>query len=239
MRRTQRFGGRDKAKVASGIGFGNRRKRGYRRRRPLPLLVFVALLAVVAMVVWVRAITSRTDVDELLRCSPAAVVPAGTSFTTLGHGALDDTAPVPPDRVAVRVLNASQSRGQGAITTEALRELGFTQIGAPDNDPAYPDQEAKCHGQLRFGDDGMAAARTVSLIVPCVELVKDSRQDASVDLAIGASFGEVRPTQQARQALQQLQAWEAAHPGGGNEQSAGTPPAIDPNLLAAARDVSC
>lgn len=225
--------------MASGIGFGNRKKRGYRKRRPLPLLIFVAVLAVVAMVVWVRAITSRADIDQLLRCSPAAVVPPGTTYTTLGHGALDDIAPAPPDRVSMRVLNASQTRGQATITTEALRELGFTQIGEPDIDPAYPVQEAKCHGQLRFGDGGMSAARTVSIVVPCVELVKDTRTDASVDLAIGDSFGDVRPTAQARQVLQQLQAWSAAHPGGGNDQSAGSPPVIDKELLAAARNVSC
>jgi hypothetical protein len=231
--------GRERAKVASGIGFGNRKKRGYRKRRPLPLLIFVAVLAVVAMFVWVRAIMNRTDIDELLRCTPAPVAPAGTTLTPLGHGALDQTAPVPPDRVAVRVLNASNARGQATITTEALRELGFTKIGTPDIDPEYQDNEPKCRGQLRFGDEGMAAARTVSLVVPCVEFIKDSRQDASVDLSIGGSFGDVRPTNEARQALQQLQGWAATHPGDGNDQSAGTPPALDPNLLTAARNVSC
>ncbi|WP_236788337.1 envelope integrity protein Cei [Amycolatopsis sp. GM8] len=226
--------------MASGIGFGNRKKRGYRKRRPLPAIIFIAILCLAAMVVWVRAITNKTDIDTALRCTPAPAAVDGVTFTSLAHTALDDTAPIPPDKIAVRVLNASQARGQGAITTESLRELGFTQIAPPDNDKAYPAQDAKCHGQLRFGDNGRSAARTVSLVLPCVELVKDTRADASVDLAIGTAFGDVQPTQQARQILQQLQQWSTQHPGaGGNEQSAASAPAIDPALLTAARNVSC
>lgn len=225
--------------MASGIGFGNRKRRGYRKRRPLPALIFIAVLGLVAMVVWVKAITSNTDIDEALRCTPPPAPAEGMTFTSLTHTALDDTTPIPPGEVGVQVLNASQSRGQGAITTETLRALGFTQIAAPDNDPSYPDQEAKCHGQLRFGDNGRSAARTLSLVVPCVELIKDTRADASVDLSIGAGFGDVVPTQQARQILQQLQAWSEQHPDGGNEQSAASAPVIDPALLSAARNVSC
>lgn len=226
--------------MASGFGFGNRKKQGYRRRRPVPALIFIAVLGLVAMVIWVRAITSKSDIDAILRCDPAPTPTQGMTFTSLSHSALDDTAPVPPDKVAVKVLNASQTRGQAAITTESLRELGFNQIAAPENDPSYPTgQEAKCRGQLRFGDNGVSAARTISLVVPCVELVKDTRADASVDLSVGSSFGDVRPTQQARDVLQQLQTWSAQHPDGGNEQSAATSPVIDPALLSAARTVSC
>lgn len=225
--------------VASGIGFGNRRRRGYRKRRPLPAIIFIAVLGLVAMIVWVRAITTKADIDAVLRCEPPPAPVQGMTLTSLTHSALDDTTPTPPDKVTVQVLNASQARGQGAITTESLRALGFTQIAAPDNDPSYPNQDAKCHGQLRFGDNGQSAARTLSLVVPCVELVKDTRADASVDLSIGSAFGDIQPTQQARQILQQLQAWSAQHPDGGNEQSAATGPALDPALLSAARDVSC
>ncbi|HVV10064.1 envelope integrity protein Cei [Amycolatopsis sp.] len=226
--------------MASGIGFGNRRKRGYRKRRPLPALIVIAVLGLVAMAVWVRAISSRSDIDELLRCDPAPTPAQGMTYTSLSHSALDDTAPIPPEKIAVKVLNASQARGQASITTESLRELGFTQIGAPENDPAYPNGvEAKCHGQIRFGDNGVSAARTLSLVLPCVELVKDTRADASVDVSIGSGFGDVRPTQQARDVLQQLQAWSAQHPGDGNEQSAGSSAVIDPALLSAARNAAC
>ncbi|TNC27654.1 envelope integrity protein Cei [Amycolatopsis alkalitolerans] len=225
--------------MASGIGFGNRKKRGYRKRRPLPALVLIGILGLVAMVVWVRAVTTRTDINEVVRCTPAPAPVDGLTFTPLTYTALDDVAPIPPDKIAVQVLNASTSRGQATITTESLRELGFTQIGDPGNDPAYPAQDAGCQGQLRFGDNGRSAARTLSLVLPCVELVKDTRADASVDLSIGTAFGDVRPTQQGRQILQQLQQWSQQHPDGGNEQSAASGPVIDPALLSAARNVTC
>src|SRR5438270_2204209 len=106
--------------VASGIGDRNRKSRGYRRRRPLPALIFIGVLGLVAVVIWVRAITSKADLDAAIRCAPDPTPPPGTTYTSLSHTALDDTAPIPPGRVAVRVLNAGQHRGAAAITTEGL-----------------------------------------------------------------------------------------------------------------------
>lgn len=225
--------------VSSGIGYGNRRSRPYRKRRPLPALIVIGVLSLIAMVIWVRAITSKQDIDEALRCDPPPTPPPGMTYTTLGYTALDQTTPVPADRIAVKVLNASERRGQAAITTESLRQLGFTQIAPPENDPAYAQDEASCRGQLRFGDNGSSAARTLSLVVPCVELVRDNREDASVDLAIGSAFGDVVPTQAARDVLAQLQAWSSGHGVDGGEQSAVNPPLIDEALLAAARPGTC
>ena len=228
--------------VASGNGFGDRNARPYRKRRPLPALIVIGVLCVGAVVVWVNVIVSRTDINQAIRCVPAATPSQGVTFTSLAHDALDNRMPIPPDKVAVKVLNASKIRGQGGITTESLRALGFTQIAAPEDDPAYPnDTTAKCHGQIRFGDNGAAAARTVSLLAPCAELIKDTRQDATVDLAIGTNFGDVRPTAPATQILQQLKTWSEQHQGsGGGEQSTGaTAPVIDQAALKAARNITC
>jgi uncharacterized membrane protein (UPF0136 family) len=227
--------------VASGNGFGERGARPYRKRRPLPALIVIAVLGLGAVVVWVHAIVSGSDSNDAIRCSPAPTPPAGVTFTPLDHSALDDRVPTPQDKIAVRVLNASNTRGQGSITTESLRALGFTQIADPANDPVYPQQDAKCRGQIRFGENGTSAARTLSLVTPCMELVKDNRKDATVDLTIGTLFGDVQPNAAATQILDQLKTWSAAHQGGGGgEQSASAPaPTIDPALLTAARNVSC
>lgn len=227
--------------VASGNGFGDRVTRPYRKRRPIPALIVIGVLGLGAMFVWVNAIVSRTDIDAVIRCDPPASPPPGVTYTSLGHAALDDRAPIPPDKIAVKVLNASSVRGQGGITTEALRALGFTQIAPPDNDPSFAGRPAKCRGQLRFGDNGTAAARTLSLVTPCVELVKDNRADATVDLTIGTSFGDLRPKAEAVEALRELKTWSEQHQGGGGgEQSAGTPaPVVDQTLLTAARDLPC
>ncbi|HET6502144.1 MAG TPA: envelope integrity protein Cei [Amycolatopsis sp.] len=223
----------------SGFGFGNRKSRGYRKYRPLPGLIVIGVLGLVALVVWVRAITTNDNVDAQIRCAPAPTPALGTVYTPLAHTALDDAAPLPPSEIAVTVLNASQGRGEAAITTESLRGLGFTQIAAPDNDPAYPQGDAQCQGQIRFGDAGTSAARTLSLVMPCAELVKDNRPDATVDLSLGNGFQQLQPNAQARQVLQQLNDWAARHSGDGSEGSPATSPVIDPALLAAAHNVAC
>jgi uncharacterized membrane protein (UPF0136 family) len=227
--------------VASGNGIEDRGARPYRKHKPLPALIVIGVLALGAIVVWVNAAVGKGDVDEAVRCDPPPSPPPGVTFTTLPHNALDDRAPVPPDRIAVKVLNASGTRGQGGITTTSLKELGFTGAGEPANDPAYENREAKCRGQIRFGENGVTAARTVSLVVPCAELVQDNRKDASVDLVTGTLFGDLRPRAEAGRILTQLADWSRAHQGGGsNEQSAAAKaPVIDQTLLAAARDVAC
>jgi hypothetical protein len=227
--------------VASGTGFGDRKARPYRKYKPLPALIVIGVLAAGAIAVWINAALSKADVDAAVRCDPPAAPPPGTTYTSLPHNALDDREPIPPDRVAVRVLNASAVRGQGGIATASLRELGFTGTGDPGNDPAYDNRVAKCRGQIRFGENGKAAARTVSLVVPCAELVEDNRKDASVDLVTGSLFDDILPRPEAKQILTQLADWSKAHQGGGGaEQSAGAKaPAIDQTLLASARDVTC
>jgi uncharacterized membrane protein (UPF0136 family) len=226
---------------AGANGFGDRGIRPYRKRRPIPAIIVISVLGLVAVFVWVNAIVSRSDIDAVIRCDPPATPAQGVTFTTLSHDALDGRAPIPPDKVAVRVLNASSVRGQGGITTEALRAIGFTQIAPPDNDPAYAGRDAICHGQIRFGDNGTAAARTLSLVAPCEELIKDNRKDATVDLTIGTTFGDLSPTPAAMKVLQQLNAWSAQHQGGGGgeQAAAATVPVVDQTLLASARNVSC
>ncbi|WP_199431744.1 envelope integrity protein Cei [Qaidamihabitans albus] len=227
--------------MASGTGFGSRGGKPYRRHKPLPALIVIAVLGLAAVFVWVNAITSKEDIDAAIRCEPAATPPPGVTYTSLPHDALDGTTPIPPDKVALRVLNANGARGKASITTESLRELGFTRIAAPANDPAYPKLAAACHGQIRFGENGRAAARTVSLIDPCFELIRDNRKDATVDLSIGEQFGDVRPTAEGMQILQRLKTWSAENQHvGNNEQSAGPPgPELDPAKLAAARQGYC
>ncbi|GAA1960462.1 envelope integrity protein Cei [Amycolatopsis minnesotensis] len=226
--------------MASGKGFGDRTARPYRRRRPLPALIVIAVLCLGALVVWVNAITGKGDIDSAIRCDPPAQAPPGAAYTPLSHDALDSTAPIPQTKVAVRVLNASSTRGAAALTTENIAALGFEQAAPPDNDPAYPPHhEAKCRGQIRFGENGAPAARTLSLVAPCVELVRDNRKDASVDLSVGSAFGQLQPKAEAKQVLDQLKAFSAQQPTGGAEQSAGQTPKIDQTLLAAARDVTC
>lgn len=201
----------------------------------------LSILGLAAVFVWVNAISSTEDLEAAIRCDPPPKPSQGVSYTPLKSDALADTPPIPPDRIAVRVLNASGARGDAAMTTEAMRRLGFTQIGEPDNDPAYSNTVANCHGQVRFGENGAGAARTVALVDPCLQLVRDNRQDATVDLAVGTAFNDVRPSPSGMEIIERLNAWSVRHQGSGNnEQSApGGGPVIDEELFEEAAPTHC
>ncbi|WP_308292178.1 envelope integrity protein Cei [Prauserella halophila] len=215
-------------------GFRRSRVKPYRKHRPLPALIVVAVLGVAASVIWINVVTSSEDLNEAIRCDPATHSPEGVTFDPQPYDALSSTQPAPPHRVNVQVLNASGLRGEAAMTTSALEQLGFTQLGEPANDDAFPKGEASCHGQLRYGPNGEAAARTLRLVDPCLQLVEDGRKDATVDLAIGSAFNDVRPTSDALDVLDRLTR-SSNDDSSGSEQSAGgasgTSSLIDRELL--------
>jgi hypothetical protein len=236
-----------------GPGTGGSGSSRYRKRRPLPALILFLVLAVTAVVVWNRVLSDAGDVDAAIRCnppggvpSPSAGVPAPTEAppplgAVLEHDALDRTDPVPVGEVQFRVFNASTQRNQARFVATTLTELGLKQAAEPGNDPVYPANDMTCRGQLRFGAPGAGAARTLSLLEPCLELVRDERQDATVDLAIGQKFTEVKPNSDARKVLDQLAAWAEQQPEqqGGQAAEGSTPPSLNADNLKGARDIQC
>ena len=234
--------------MASGnLARGSRSQR-YRRRRPLPAVLLIVVLGVAATVVWAKVLHANSGSGNAVSCNPPGSPPStvsGQPPTTLGQAlgpdALDRTAPAPPGQALVRVVNGSAQRGQAAVVTESLRQLGFAQVAAPNNDPLYAGFDLNCRAQIRFGQQGMAAARTLSLVEPCAQLVKDNRQDATVDLALGKQFDDLRPTSPARQVLADLSQWALQHPEaqGGLQANQIAQPAVDPSALTAARNANC
>ena len=142
----------------------------------------------------------------------------------LPHEALDGTNPVPVGDVNFRVYNASTQRNHAKAVATMFTELGMKQAADPDNDPIYPAGDMGCRGQIRFGAPGAAAARTLSLVEPCLELVRDDRQDASIDISIGKKFDDVKPNSDARKVLDQLKEWADQQP----EQQGGQVAEADP-----------
>jgi hypothetical protein len=209
-------------------------------------LVLFLVLGIMAVWVWGKVFSTAVNRDAGIRCNPSAGSP-GSSLAAppplgqpLAPNALDKTEPLPASDVKVRVLNASTQKGQAALVSDGLHDLGFGQLAEPDNDAAYPAGDMNCHGQIRFGPNGAGAARTLSIVVPCAELVRDDRQDDAVDLALGKRFTELKPNQAARKVLDQLHTradQQAAHQS--DQQAPPNPIAIDSALLASARDVRC
>jgi hypothetical protein len=237
--------------VTAGSLSGGGRTPGYRKRRPLPALVMLALLGLGATFVWLHVVDTKSDAAAGVHCDapvppsaepdqPAPETPAlGQHVDQTG---LDQSAAAPPDQALVRVLNASRQRGQASLVTENLRDLGFSQVGKPDDDKIYTDGSLTCRAQIRFGPQGSPAARTLSLVEPCAELIKDGRQDATVDLVIGKKFDELPVKAETRQILKQLTEWGAQHPaetGGLQSVEGSAGPPIDPALIEAVRKASC
>jgi len=221
----------------------------YRKRRPLPAFILILLLCAAAMVVWLNVMSDEAATANDIHCDPPGprpttgqtepAAPPATLGKAMGYESLDRTVPAPPNQVLVRVVNASEKKGAARIVTENLRQLGFEQVTEPANDPLYGDTMT-CRGQIRFGPQGTSAARTLSLLDPCAELVRDERKDATVDLALGGEFDTLRPNAQARTALEQLTQWAVEHPETrGGLQANGPQPDIDPDLLAGARQIRC
>lgn len=219
------------------------RVRPYERRRRGPVIVLAAVLAVVAAVTW-TVVLSTAGGSTPVACP--AVAGGGDALET---DALDAVALTPVADVAVRVLNAGGQRGQANLVAAQLLDLGFTEAGAPGNDPLHPDGDMECIGQLRFGPRGESAAATLALVLPCTEPVRDGRQDASVDVVVGTEFRDVDPSTAAREVLDELANPTAAgsqtdaSAGGGDpatDPSAAPPrPAAPPETLAESRGDRC
>jgi hypothetical protein len=115
-------------------------------------------------------------------------------------------------------------------------------VGAPGNDHVYdPGDSAdylQCRGQIRFGASGARAARTLSLVEPCTQLVKDRRRGASVDLVLGTRFDGLRLSAPAKRALHQI-SLVSARQGGDRAAGGDGSPQVSREALNNAHDARC
>ncbi len=208
--------------------------RPYQRRRRSPIAAVVSVLALSAVVTWATVISTAGGAAGSLTCPAAAKgPPPGKS---LAVDALVDVPPIPAAAVRIRVLNAGGQRGQANLVAAQLGDLGFAEAAPPGNDPFHPAGRMECVGQVRFGPAGDAAASTVTLVLPCVELVRDGRADDTVDVSVGTAFGDLNPVTAARNVLKQLAAPPTAAPGATLAPAA---PTADPADLQRARKANC
>jgi len=222
--------GREGASVVGTFKAGTSRVRDvYRRRNMVPATVLVAVLAVASIVTWTIVFTNSTA-GSVTSCNASPVAGAGAPQAS---DALDDQQAAAPGEVRVKVLNAAGQRGQAQLAAAELGELGIAEAAPPDNDPFYPAQDLSCVGQIRYGPDGASAARTLSLVVPCAELVPDGRTGGEVDLALGDDFRDISPGQPVTEALRALGRQTAT------DGSGAPAPTPDDATLTALRAVDC
>lgn len=240
------------AVVSQLTGTGRRFDRNgdpFRRRNTLPILIVVAVLAVIAVATWARAMSTQEETAAPVSCpqpgpasasaapAPSAAAraggttpaPAPNRFEVVSPDDLISVRPAPLAATTVRVLNASGQSGRAETTLNKLADYGFAAptTGAYGNDPVYP--EMACQAQLRFGDSGRAAAAAAWIIAPCAELIDDGRRDNSVDLVLGTFFTDLEPSTDAQEILRILRAAPAGATDGG----------ANPALVSAVHSQSC
>jgi hypothetical protein len=148
-----------------------RRPSGVRRRRPLPALIFLLVLALAALGVWWNVLSDEHARDEAhaAACSSASAAPE----------ALD------PATVTLRVLNATDVPGRAGEVSTTLQSRGFV-VTETANDRS--DHEVTGVGELRFGPRGRGAADFLRLYLPGATDRPDTRATDVVDLVIGPDF---------------------------------------------------
>lgn len=138
-----------------------------RLRRALPALALLLGLSVVAGMVWLRVL-DRVD--------------AGASSA----GACGTTA-VDPDRVQLRVYNATAREGLAKVVGTQLTGRGYAII-TMDNDPLAGIRPVDGPGEVRYGTAGRRFAEQVRRQIPGATLYRDAREGAVLDLVIGDRY---------------------------------------------------
>jgi len=176
--------------MLSPLGRVPRRRPPTRRRvhRPVPAVLLLVALSVLAAVVWWRVL--HRGGGE----STAAACPAGVQA---GAVKLD------PRRVKVRVYNATEKGGLARTVADQLRRRGFS-IAATSNDPLSDTREVSGVGEVRYGSSGAQQAVLVSWQFPGIRLAEDPRTDAIVDIAVGPGFRRLATAAQVTQAKRKL-----------------------------------
>jgi hypothetical protein len=170
-----------------------RRPAGARRRRPLPALVFLLVLALAALAVWWNVLSDEDarDQAQAAACSSASAAPA----------ALD------PATVTLRVFNASDQAGKAGEVATTLQSRGFVVEEIANDDTT---NEVTGVGEVRFGLRGKGAAQFMKLFLPGATDRPDDRATAVVDVVIGPEFAGLATADQVAAALSPIVSAESA-----------------------------
>jgi LytR cell envelope-related transcriptional attenuator len=171
----------------------DRRPAGARRRRPLPGLIFLLVLALAALFVWWNVLSDEHARNEAqaAACSSATAVP----------DALD------PKTITLRVYNAGEQAGKASEVKTTLESRGFA-VSEFANDPT--ENKVAGVGELRFGPRGKGAADFLRLLLPGATDRPDTRATDVVDLVIGPEFTGLATQDQVAAALAPIESAQAA-----------------------------
>ena len=161
-----------------------RRPAGVKRRRPLPALIFLLVLALAAVFVWWNVVT---DEDSRKQAQAAACSSASAAPQSLD-----------PSTITLRVLNAGNQAGKAGEVATTLQSRGFV-VDEIANDSS--GTQVTGVGEFRFGPRGRGAAAYLGLYLPGATNRPDTRATAVVDVVIGPDFNGLATEDQVNAAL--------------------------------------
>lgn len=144
-------------------------------RRPIPPLIFIVVLAVVALGVWFKVLQT----EQARPSADADACPAPPTVTAMD-----------PAAIRVRVFNATPTAGLAAQATAEFLGRGFA-VTATDNDRS--GREVLGVGEVRYGRRGADQAAFVALFAPGITLIRDTRSDDLIDIALGPDYVGLAP----------------------------------------------
>jgi hypothetical protein len=93
---------------------------------------------------------------------------------------------IQPRFTNVNVINGTDRKGLAAAVSKELQKRQFKVLTIATEEPEKP---IKAVVQVRYGEAGKLAARTVSLQFPTkVVMIQDDREDEDVDVVIGQKY---------------------------------------------------
>jgi hypothetical protein len=158
------------------------RKAKWRARRQAAVFVVIVLLVLGAGTTAAGVYQGWWDWPPW--AEPAEPVPIATPCPT------PHVTAAPVGDVTVTVLNSTQRSGLAKAVAAELTARGFV-VPAVGNDPA--PQPVPGAAVVRFGPEGLLAARTVAAHVDGAELADDGRAGAAVELSLGEAYTTLRP----------------------------------------------
>jgi hypothetical protein len=153
-------------------------------RRPWPPIIFLVVLALAVAVVWVQVArqAAARNAHRAAACTSAKAAPPSMD----------------PKSLSVRVLNATDRKGEATQVATALKGLGF-QVSSVDNDRS--GRKVTGVGEVRHGPRGKSAAAYIATYLPGAGDFIDTRATSVVDLVVGPEYSKLATKEQVAAAL--------------------------------------
>lgn len=163
-----------------------RAPRRRRSRRAWPLVIFVLIFAVAAIVVWWRVFSADGNSN-------------GAASTC--HSRSASSQRLDAHDVQVRVYNATTRAGLAAAVSRGLQQRGLDVV-TTSNDPTH--RKVTGVAEIRYGSAGAKEAKVLAAALPGGVQVRDSRSDAVVDIALGPGYRVLGTPTAVKQAIAKL-----------------------------------